>query len=84
YALLSAFASIAGRLLTGTSAGALIESMGYVNFYLLTTLVALPGVVVFWLMMRSGLADLALGAAGKASSTGSAPMNEGPAKSGGA
>ena len=60
YALLSALASIAGRLLTGTSAGALIEAVGYVNFYVLTTLVAVPGVVVFWLMMRSGLADLSV------------------------
>jgi PAT family beta-lactamase induction signal transducer AmpG len=66
YALLSALASIAGRVLTGTSAGALIEAVGYVNFYLLTTLVALPGVIVFWLMMRFGLADLAIGEAGQA------------------
>jgi MFS transporter, PAT family, beta-lactamase induction signal transducer AmpG len=64
YALLSALASIAGRLLTGTSAGALIEAVGYVNFYVLTTLVAMPGVVVFWLMMRYGLADLSVGSAG--------------------
>jgi PAT family beta-lactamase induction signal transducer AmpG len=64
YALLSALASIAGRLLTGTSAGWMIDAMGYVNFYLLTTLVAFPGVVVFWLMMRSGLADLSIGSAG--------------------
>jgi PAT family beta-lactamase induction signal transducer AmpG len=64
YALLSALASIAGRLFTGTSAGALIETVGYVNFYVLTTLVAVPGVVVFWLMMRSGLADLSVGSAG--------------------
>ena len=65
YALLSALASIAGRFLTGTTAGALIEAIGYVNFYLLTTLIALPGVVLFWLMMRSGLADLSVGSAGK-------------------
>jgi PAT family beta-lactamase induction signal transducer AmpG len=57
YALLSALASIAGRFLTGTGAGALIGAIGYVNFYLLTTLVALPGVALFWFMMRSGLAD---------------------------
>ena len=60
YALLSALASIAGRLLTGTSAGALIEAVGYVSFYILTTVLALPGVIVFWLMMRSGLADLSI------------------------
>ena len=60
YALLSALASIAGRVLTGTSAGALIEAVGYVNFYVLTTVIAAPGVIVFWLMMRSGLADLSV------------------------
>lgn len=65
YALLSALASIAGRLLTGTTVGGLIDVMGYVNFYLLTTLVALPGVVLFWFMIRSGLADLSIGSAGK-------------------
>jgi PAT family beta-lactamase induction signal transducer AmpG len=64
YALLSALASIAGRFLTGTTVGALIDGMGYVNFYLLTTVVALPGVVLFWFMMRSGLADLSIGSAG--------------------
>ncbi|MGH8621170.1 MAG: AmpG family muropeptide MFS transporter [Burkholderiales bacterium] len=67
YALLSALASIAGRFLTGTSAGAMIDAIGYVNFYLLTTLVALPGVILFWFMIRSGLADLSIGSAGKES-----------------
>ncbi len=42
YALISAAASIVGRLLTGTSAGALIETLGYVNFYLLTTVHRVP------------------------------------------
>jgi MFS transporter, PAT family, beta-lactamase induction signal transducer AmpG len=65
YALLSALASIAGRFFTGTSAGALITAIGYVNFYLLTTLIAFPGVLLFWYMMRSGLADLSVGSAGK-------------------
>lgn len=64
YALLSALASIAGRFLTGTTAGGMIEAMGYVNFYLLTTVVAFPGVILFWLMIRSGLADLPVGTAG--------------------
>src|SRR5678810_149817 len=48
YALISAAASVVGRFLTGTTAGALIEAMGYVNFYLLTTVLALPGIVLFW------------------------------------
>jgi PAT family beta-lactamase induction signal transducer AmpG len=65
YALLSALASIAGRFLTGTTAGALIDAMGYVSFYLLTTAIAFPGVVLFWFMVRSGLADLSIGSAGK-------------------
>jgi PAT family beta-lactamase induction signal transducer AmpG len=65
YALLSALASIAGRFLTGTTAGAMIDGLGYVNFYLLTTLVALPGVILFWFMIRSGLADLSIGSAGR-------------------
>ena len=64
YALLSALASIAGRFLTGTTAGALIEDMGYVNFYLLTTFIAMPGVILFWYMIRSGLADVSMGSAG--------------------
>jgi len=65
YALISAASSIVGRLLTGTTAGALIESMGYVNFYLFTTLIALPGLLLFWLMMRAGLIDQSIGSAGK-------------------
>jgi PAT family beta-lactamase induction signal transducer AmpG len=65
YALLSALASIVGRVLTGTTAGRMIDGLGYVNYYLLTTLVALPGVFLFWYMMRSGLADLSIGSAGK-------------------
>jgi PAT family beta-lactamase induction signal transducer AmpG len=65
YALLSALASIAGRFLTGTTAGSLIEAMGYVNFYLLTTLIALPGVFLYGYMVRSGLADVSIGTAGR-------------------
>jgi len=61
----AALASIAGRFLTGTTVGALIDAIGYVNFYLLTTLVALPGVILFWFMIRSGLADLSIGSAGR-------------------
>jgi PAT family beta-lactamase induction signal transducer AmpG len=65
YALISAAASVVGRVLTGTTAGGLIESLGYVNFYLLTTLLALPGILLFWFMMRRGMVDSALGSAGK-------------------
>jgi len=64
YALISAAASIVGRFLTGTTAGALIDAIGYVNFYLLTTLAAVPGIILFWFMMRMGLIDQSIGSAG--------------------
>ncbi|HKT14482.1 MAG TPA: MFS transporter, partial [Allosphingosinicella sp.] len=64
YALISAATSIVGRFMTGTTAGALVEAMGYVNFYLLTTVLALPGIILFWLMMRAGLIDASIGTAG--------------------
>jgi PAT family beta-lactamase induction signal transducer AmpG len=52
FALLSAMASILGRFIQGTTAGALIESLGFVQFYILTTLLALPGIALFWLLMH--------------------------------
>ncbi|WP_157123874.1 AmpG family muropeptide MFS transporter [Allosphingosinicella indica] len=64
YALISAAASIVGRLLTGTTAGAMVESFGYVNFYLFTTVIAVPGILLFWVMMRTGLVDASVGTAG--------------------
>ncbi len=63
YALISAAASVVGRVLTGTTAGSLIEWMGYVNFYLLTTVIALPGILLFWILMRTGLIDSSIGTA---------------------
>ena len=66
YALISAAASIVGRFLTGTTAGALIERFGYVDFYLLTTGLAVPGILLFWLMMRAGLIDASVGTAATA------------------
>src|SRR3546814_19724853 len=44
FALLSAAASIVGRFVPGTTAGGLIEQVGYVTFYLLPTVMPLPGV----------------------------------------
>ena len=66
YALLSAAASIVGRVVTGTTAGALIERFGYFNFYVFTTVVAFPGIALFWYMMRRGFVDSSLGSVGKA------------------
>jgi PAT family beta-lactamase induction signal transducer AmpG len=65
FALLSAAAAIVGRFLTGSLAGRLIDAMGYPNYYYLTTLLALPGILLFWWMMRAGLVDAAIGSAGK-------------------
>ena len=64
YALISAAASVVGRIVTGTTAGAMVEAMGFVNFYLLTIAIALPGVLLFWWMARSGLVDRSVGSAG--------------------
>ena len=64
FALLSAAAAIVGRFLTGTTAGSLIEGMGYVNFYLLTTVIALPGVLLYAYMLKAGLIDESIGDAG--------------------
>ena len=75
YALISAAASVAGRFLTGATAGALIESLGNVNFYLLTTALALPGIVLFWWMSRAGLVDASIGTAGE--NSGVAPAETG-------
>ena len=63
YALISAATSIVGRLLTGPTAGAAIEGIGYVQFYVLTTVLALPGILIYAYMMRSGLVDEAMGSA---------------------
>ncbi|HST36008.1 MAG TPA: MFS transporter [Allosphingosinicella sp.] len=65
YALISAASSVVGRLLTGTTAGAMVESLGFVNFYWFTTVIALPGILLFWWMIRTGLVDSAMGTAGK-------------------
>lgn len=70
FALLSAAAAIVGRFLTGTTAGALIEGVGYVNFFLLTTLFALPGVFLYAYMLKAGLIDESIGDAGTESAGG--------------
>jgi PAT family beta-lactamase induction signal transducer AmpG len=47
YALLSALASL-GRVYVGPAAGYLAEAYGWTNFFLLTFIVALPGVAMLW------------------------------------
>ena len=81
FALLTAAASVVGRLLTGTTAGSLIEAMGYVQFYLLTTVVALPGVLLYLFMLRAGLIEESLGNAGREYPAATA-RPDGPAQAG--
>jgi len=72
---------VVGRVLTGTTAGSIVESVGFVNFYWLTTLAALPGILLFWWMMRAGLIDASIGSAGK-EGKGDARADPPPAQSG--
>ena len=49
FALLSAFASV-GRVWVGPLAGVLAESIGWPTFFLVSTVVALPALVMLWWM----------------------------------
>jgi PAT family beta-lactamase induction signal transducer AmpG len=51
YALLSALASL-GRVYVGPAAGALAETYGWVTFFFLTFLIALPGIAMLWWQRR--------------------------------
>ena len=55
FALLSSAAAILGRAFSSGTAGALIERLGYVDFYWLTTALALPGILIFLWLWRAGL-----------------------------
>jgi PAT family beta-lactamase induction signal transducer AmpG len=49
FALLSAFASV-GRVWVGPLAGVLAESIGWPSFFIVSTLLALPALVMLWLL----------------------------------
>jgi PAT family beta-lactamase induction signal transducer AmpG len=49
FALLSAFASV-GRVWVGPLAGVLAESIGWPSFFIISTVLALPALVMLWLM----------------------------------
>ncbi len=55
FALLSALRAILGRFVSGTTAGALIEKVGFVDFYVLTSALTLPGIALYLFMLRRGL-----------------------------
>ncbi|MEP6739631.1 MAG: MFS transporter [Caldimonas sp.] len=49
FALLSAFASV-GRVWVGPLAGVLAQSIGWPTFFIASTVVALPGLLVLWIL----------------------------------
>jgi PAT family beta-lactamase induction signal transducer AmpG len=51
FALLSAFASV-GRVWVGPLAGVLAESIGWSTFFILSTLAALPALLMLWWLRR--------------------------------
>lgn len=53
FALLSSFAAV-GRTWLAAPSGYAAEAFGWAGFYVLTTLVALPGMILLWLMWRRG------------------------------
>ncbi|MGD8326687.1 MAG: MFS transporter, partial [Sphingomonadales bacterium] len=57
YALLSGAAAITGRFLTAPS-GYLIDWVGFPVFYLITTVAAVPGIILFIFMIRNGFLGL--------------------------
>ncbi len=52
FALLSAFASV-GRVWVGPLAGVLAESIGWPHFFILSFVLALPGLVLLWMLKAS-------------------------------
>ena len=52
FAMLSAFASI-GRVWVGPLAGVLAESIGWPIFFIVSTVVAVPALVLLWAMRDS-------------------------------
>src|SRR5690606_5454631 len=51
FALLSSLAAV-GRTWLSAPSGYLAEALGWVGFYVFTTVVALPGLVLLWLIWR--------------------------------
>jgi len=52
FAMLSAFASI-GRVWVGPLAGVLAESIGWPTFFIVSTVLAVPALVMLWSMRAS-------------------------------
>ncbi|MGH8133838.1 MAG: AmpG family muropeptide MFS transporter [Steroidobacteraceae bacterium] len=66
YALFSSLYALPGKILEGTS-GMVVDHIGYPPFFLYTASLALPGLILLWLLRRRGaFATPALAAAGTA------------------
>ena len=49
FALLSALAAVGRTYLAGPLSGVMVESFGWANFFVVTVLIALPGLVLLWM-----------------------------------
>jgi PAT family beta-lactamase induction signal transducer AmpG len=52
FALLSALSAVGRTYLAGPLTPLLVERMGWASFFLVTVLIALPGLVLLWLRRR--------------------------------
>ena len=57
FALLSALAAVGRTYLAGPLSGVMVESFGWANFFVVTVLIALPGLALLW-MQRAGIEAL--------------------------
>jgi PAT family beta-lactamase induction signal transducer AmpG len=53
FALLSSFAAV-GRTWLSAPAGIAAEALGWAGFWIMTMVVALPGLVLLWVLWRQG------------------------------
>jgi len=53
FALLSSFAAV-GRTWLSSPAGIAAEKLGWPGFWMMTMVVALPGMILLWLLWRKG------------------------------
>lgn len=65
YALFSSLYALPGKILEGTS-GMVVDRIGYAPFFLYTASLALPGLILLYLLKRRGAFDTARAAAGAA------------------
>ena len=54
YALLSSFAAVSRTWFSGGS-GFMAENLGWVNFFIMTTVIAIPGLILLYFLWRSGI-----------------------------